>query len=446
MNKNSIRTEFWRWVILLACVATFGISPFRDGLRIATEKFANQSQADWMVTNVWLESTQCAVRTGAWLALCDGNSLPLKPIASKALADDPGHAFLLDMKAIITKRPMNLVDVASLNLAINFAGLISIAFALLLLRAYVGAILWVALGSTFYLHFVGVSPHPSFLGATSFSALLPIGIISLRNATLSCRRKAALIAMGLFGMAVATLIREPIGTMGLLISLSALAVARFAKPVRISNKMTVLIVLAVLFVAQTPRWVFMARDATFPMQKISVIQTHGISHNLYIGLGVVPNKFGLKWLDDVASEAVKRVDPSIAYVSPAYYKVLWQLYFERVKEDPLEVLRIYTVKGKQMLQEAFPMWGPKLWIFLILLVLILSLTRHYQSTTQARAVPLYPMTGISLAYIGFFLLQGIIAHPSYLYADPISAFVLLISVLLFETWVRNIYSSPVDAA
>jgi hypothetical protein len=87
---------FLKAVVFLACLAIFGGPAFLGALR-AADKYAHIEISDWNATNVWLKSAECARRTGAWLALCEGDNLI--PINERAFADDPEHAFTLDAYA-----------------------------------------------------------------------------------------------------------------------------------------------------------------------------------------------------------------------------------------------------------------------------------------------------------------------------------------------------------
>ncbi len=51
--------------------------------------------SDWKATNIWLDSTDCALERGVWLAICEKGKMI--PISERAVADDPGHALILGM-------------------------------------------------------------------------------------------------------------------------------------------------------------------------------------------------------------------------------------------------------------------------------------------------------------------------------------------------------------
>src|SRR5690606_29166053 len=107
--------------------------------------FADVRQSDWAHTNFWLKSAGCARETGAWLVMCrdDGR---LIPISEEAIGDDPGHALMLGVWAILSAEAVSLVDAARLNIVLNTAGLVMLAAFLFGMRAYLCALLFLYLG------------------------------------------------------------------------------------------------------------------------------------------------------------------------------------------------------------------------------------------------------------------------------------------------------------
>ena len=89
---------------------------------------------DWAATNVWLDSTDCTLARGTWLALCEDGKLV--PISERAQADDPGHALLLNAWSAATGRRATLTDVARLNTILNTLGLLALAGLLVALRTW----------------------------------------------------------------------------------------------------------------------------------------------------------------------------------------------------------------------------------------------------------------------------------------------------------------------
>ena len=302
--------------------------------------------AGWLATRVWLESSQCALERGVWLAVCENGKLV--PISERAIADDPGHALLLDLWSMATRSRATLPDVARLNTLLDALGLLALAGLLFSLRAYITGVALMWLGPVEYVGWMGISPHWSFVGLVSLCAVLPIALAAKDLGLLSRRGGNLWIAAGLMFLALATLVRESIGIMGLLISLGVLGALILRRP-RTRQRIAPLLLAGVLALAvfTTPRWVVLARDASFDMQPAERLATHGLSHTLYLGLGFVENKWGIRYDDDYGEEIADKADPPVVFCSPEYFRLMWKLYLARWVEDPFEVSRIYAEKAWQ---------------------------------------------------------------------------------------------------
>ncbi|MFB8787000.1 hypothetical protein, partial [Pasteurella multocida] len=73
------------------------------------------------------------------------------------------------------------------------------------------------------------------------------------------------------------------------------------------------------------------------------LATHGLSHTLYLGLGFVENKWGIRYDDDFGEEIADKA--GIVWCSPEYFRLMGKLYLARWAEDPAEVVRIYLAKA-----------------------------------------------------------------------------------------------------
>ena len=103
---------------------------------------------------------------------------------------------------------------------------------------------------------MGTSPHWSFIGLVSLCAVLPIALAAKDLGLLSRRSGTLWIAAGLVFLALATLVRESIGIMGLLVSLGVLGALILRRP-RTRQRLAPLLLAGVLALAvfTTPRWV-----------------------------------------------------------------------------------------------------------------------------------------------------------------------------------------------
>ncbi|HEY3541210.1 MAG TPA: hypothetical protein VGK79_01600 [Gaiellaceae bacterium] len=87
---------------------------------------------------------------------------------------------------------------------------------------------------------------------------------------------------------------------------------------------------------------------------------HPLWHSAYIGLGYLPNKYGIRWSDSVAAAAVRRVDPSAPFLSPRYSAILRRLYFHIVRTDPGFVAHTYADKAAVEANDALKRFLPGL--------------------------------------------------------------------------------------
>lgn len=88
---------------------------------------------------------------------------------------------------------------------------------------------------------------------------------------------------------------------------------------------------------------------------------HPVWHAAYLGLGVLPNRYGIRWEDSVAARFVAEKDPDAAYPSPAYEGTLRREYLRILAHDPGFVARTYLVKADTLLRRALDFF----WIGLI---------------------------------------------------------------------------------
>jgi len=149
-------------LVFLFCAALLMLGQFGRTFK-DSERYgylADIMPSDWAATNIWLESSQCALERGVWLAVCEKGKLV--PISERAIADDPGHALLLDLWSMATRSRATLPDVARLNTLLDALGLLALAGLLFSLRAYITSIALMWWGPVEYVGWMGISPHWSF--------------------------------------------------------------------------------------------------------------------------------------------------------------------------------------------------------------------------------------------------------------------------------------------
>ncbi|MFN4018758.1 MAG: hypothetical protein ACK4JB_25725 [Reyranella sp.] len=423
-----------KWLAFAACVAGLVWGPFARTFEDVRRYgyLPDIMPSDWRATNVWLDSSQCTVERGAWLAVCEEGRLI--PISERAIADDPGHALLLNAWAAITGKRATLVDVARLSTLLNTIGLVALAGLLFSLRAWITSIVLLALGPAEFLGWMGTSPHWAFIGMVSLAGLLPLAIAT--------RSGRAWIGGGILALAVATLVRESIGLMGFALTLGAVAATTWLQRPRGLRAVArpALVVLLAVAALLAPRWATMARDAAFPMAPAERLQTHGLSHTLYLGLGFVENRWGIRYDDDYGEALANQA--GLVFCSPEYFRMMWRLYLSRIAEDPVEVARIYWEKALQLLVVPTLHPGPPFGVVLAIGLVHLLAATGLGLWRRVGFPQGLPIEAMSLAFLGLFLAQAILALPSHMYAVPVNAFILVLLGVLVEFAARGLWMVP----
>ena len=108
--------------------------------------------------------------------------------------------------------------------------------------------------------------------------------------------------------------------------------------------------------------------------------THPLWHPTYLGLGYLPNDYGITWNDTVALDAAEREQPGVVYLSRQYEETLRKLYFDIVRDDPRFVATTYWAKLRELLHQARGQFG--LLLLLIPSMLFLGLTDTGIGCTQ----------------------------------------------------------------
>jgi hypothetical protein len=125
----------------------------------------------------------------------------------------------------------------------------------------------------------------------------------------------------------------------------------------------------------------------------NAVHGHPFWHPMYLGLGVLPNKWGIQWSDYLASQRVTQANPTASYLSPEYERTLRGFYFDIVEEDPSYVARLYATKAAIVIDDA----ARRFWLPMLLAPLVLfagaqrrNLRRDVLLTTPALLVALLP--------------------------------------------------------
>lgn len=164
---------------------------------------------------------------------------------------------------------------------------------------------------------------------------------------------------------------------GLPVAIAAVIIALLRQPGRV-KKLAVAALLVAAYLSVYPlafQPIFHARDVaakkynatpqTPPGVSLSDVypDTHLTWHNMYIGLGYLPNKFGIRWADIVGLEHAERFDPHVVFLSKRYDLDERHLFFQVLRKDPGLVARNIETKTRFEVGQAMSRFG---WAFLFL--------------------------------------------------------------------------------
>jgi hypothetical protein len=415
-------------LIVLASVLLIALPQLQSSFD-ASRRYAGVTEADMESVNNAIEVARCTHKTGLWLVrTCENGRLV--PFGM----DDPGQPLLLGLVARLAHRDATVMDAARLNLIINTVGLTILAITLLSLGAFTTAVMLLALGPYVFLEWYGPSHHWALLGTASTMVVLPLALISRARHWPSPAVWRTLLVVGLLCLAFAALLREVVASMGLLVTICAAAwTMRHVTPDRRRLARTLAIIVVAVLASQSSRLVATARDWAYSLDSSQLPATHGMSHTLYIGLGGVENKFGIKYLDAVGADAAAAAVPGTVYGTSEYFRVIRGLYFQKWREDPQEVVRIYVEKLKLLLADRVLASAPPLGVMILLIVAIQWMTsRRRQAAGDPKADARLAINLVALAFVGLFAAQAMLATPSLLYNLPLGPFILLLGGIAIE--------------
>jgi len=406
-------------IVLLLVLLVITVPQFAKSLHSA-----NDLPFSWTASKFWIQSAECARTTGAILSLCkDGG---LVPMADGFGGDDPGHALALDIYSLLSQKAVTPADISVLNSIFNYAGILILALLLFRLKLSFASFLLLAAGPLIADQFHATSPHPAQFGCACLVALFPLALLGLPATGSNRKTLVAWLALAVVGIAIAALFRQAIGLMGMVAGFMALAIHALAR-LRPRNNLTFKAAMAValLISYQAPYLVLKARDAIFHLPPSTMLEQHGIWHNLYIGLGAAPNPFGIEWADANAKAAAERIDPSVVVSSPRYFDILREQYFEILAHHPIDVVVVYLRKLEITLKTGLP--GR---INVLEALLLLGFASAIYVSLSLRSKPGWTAVDAALImswiYIIFFIGQAMLFHYSIQYLFPIQIFFLLI--------------------
>lgn len=381
-------------------------------------------------TQFWIQAAECAQSTGRYLVVCD----PVKgeiPVEDVSLADDRGHTLLLSVLARVFNIEPSIEVLRATNIGIGFFGFLALVAVLAFQVGSKSAIFAALLGAYWIGGRAGPDVDAAYVGIAAF------GVTALLLA--SSRKSIPSLIPIFFLLSFVAVIREPIG-LGLSLSLFGLAAAMMITmafepgkfEMRAARRSSLLILIAFAAI-KVPALPTMIRDEVLETKAVGTA-AHGLSHNLFLGLGgFVDNKWGIVWDDTYAANLMKKLHPAIEYCSDEYFKAIGKLYWSYVKEDPLEALRVYAVKtGRTLSAAEGPAW-PALVSFILIGGLFFYSRRIFKPMSRdTLLMVLGPMLfGLS------FIAQGILTHPAWTYIYPGPVLLMICVAILSEPYLAK---------
>jgi hypothetical protein len=87
---------------------------------------------------------------------------------------------------------------------------------------------------------------------------------------------------------------------------------------------------------------------------VDLTSGHTLWHTAYAGLGYLPNKYGMRFLDGVPRARVEREAPGTPFLSSRYETIIRRAYFQFIGEHPRELIRQYSAKAIVVIADLFP--------------------------------------------------------------------------------------------
>ncbi|CAN5544847.1 hypothetical protein BH10BDE1_BH10BDE1_34560 [soil metagenome] len=382
-------------------------------------------------TQFWVDSANCAKKTGHFLIVCE-NAGGERPIEDISLADDRGHVLILSAVSIILNIDPSLDVLRLVNVAINLIGFLLLTIVLQLRVGWRSGAIAALIGAYWLGARAGPDVDAAYIGIAAMSAAAMI---------LAAGRVSVTTAIGVLLLLSATsIIRQPVG-FGASISLILLAITSFylvrSTTLRRYSTLAALLLIAT-FSIMAPSMPTAIRNAVLHT-KPTGIAAHGLSHNLFLGLGgYVDNKWKIVWDDTYAQNLMKQLHPEIAYCSDAYFKEIGKLYWRYVRDDPAEAARIYLVKAGRTFAAAEGLSVSALFSLVNILGLLMFAKRKSRWPAPVRSMLLLGPVLFALS----FLAQGVLTHPAWTYIYPGPILLMICVAIAFDISLKEKELAP----
>ena len=362
-----------------------------------------------------------AAMTGPFLAyLKDGKAVPVEDMT----ALDRGQTLLGNLHTYISGRTVKIDDIYKHNLTINFLGVALISVTLFLLGWKLSAIgvVLVTLADGF------TGPFPSADTMGIFHGLAGLGISSILFCWLACLklRKSIMSALpflllSFFCLTWTILMREPIGKLTFVVQLVSILIffLRSKRLRQFNLKHLLLITLVTLAPLKALDTILMTRNILYNMSSENVFhKSHGLGHNLYIGLGTNKNPWGLKYDDNMGRKLLEDQNSPIKFASSEYYTLVLNEYVRLIKSSPKLVTLIYFKKFKHVFSYKFGFFNSRRflrWMLFGIFVCSVIILRSKNIIYHKKDGIIFP---VLLLIIILILLQGVLAIPDFVHIYP----------------------------
>jgi hypothetical protein len=366
----------------------------------------------------WIKSSECTAQTKVPLAICEPNGI--SGIEDHSLADDRGHTLIGNLYALLTGRAIDRKVLTRTNIILNAGSLLALAFALYHYGWRLAAILLLAFG----ISKVIPGPHPGPDATAAYIAAFNLSMVSilwtvhvpLGGRKRSRRRFVLGLIVATVSLALATLIRQPYGVGALLVAILVLigriSYAAWIHETRLNGALYARTTVCVFFLSIAALYstniLVAARSAVYEVPRGTAMLNHGIGHNLYIGLGIKGNPWGIEWSDEYGYKAANTVNP-VRYASADHFRNLWWLYVRTISSSPGAAINVYMTKLRESLQLVVK--NSMGWTLLALLLPLVVYRRYVEPRWLSTAFAVW------LGF-GMVILQGVLALPSSSFISP----------------------------
>lgn len=301
------------------------------------------TQEAYLMRFQWLDSVNLYLKTGKILMLPENNRLE-----DLSTGEDQGYPFILSvlgqslgMKEMTFGAFIKFNYLLVITLGVATSVLLFLSFSSLPI-ALIFYFLYLRIG----VYFGGIDHHWMLGAFVPFYVAFLIFFLKKRATFKPVWFLPYLLVAG-----VANIFREGNGVIGILLLVSVLTVVNIQDARKIFKLKSIprlffpklqknifiipLLILAylapVLLLNGARNW---RNLKYFNGQSSDMITHHGIWHNAFMGLGYIPNNYGIKWDDNNPIKFARLVNPDVGYMTSEYFSILRGLYFKYSFESP----------------------------------------------------------------------------------------------------------------